>query len=322
MHSNTKSRAFTLIELLVVIAIIAILAAILFPVFAQAKLAAKKIQDLSNLKQLGLGALMYANDYDDFFPRADYKIPTRQTWAPLTYRELEGPYIKNGIDNYVWASADGVTPVPIADAGLYQSPGVPNNERYDYGVNQFVMPSAQTWNAWNYSGYPAFKDQQNNGDASVPYVAPVPSVSQSNLPGPAGTLMIVDQGVNTSPAFGDGSIVLQSGNYWWQGANAKIAGATIPPNWDGDYSSSSGDVFDGNLAGFGPFSSLPRFRFNLSANIVWSDGHAKAKHKGALSWCTDMFVAGGDVDPYSASGPYDDSYAFTAGNACAGYQPG
>ncbi|HEY3782283.1 MAG TPA: prepilin-type N-terminal cleavage/methylation domain-containing protein [Fimbriimonadaceae bacterium] len=56
---------FTLIELLVVIAIIAILAAILFPVFAQAKAAAKKTAALSNVKQITLGAIMYANDYDD-----------------------------------------------------------------------------------------------------------------------------------------------------------------------------------------------------------------------------------------------------------------
>jgi prepilin-type N-terminal cleavage/methylation domain-containing protein/prepilin-type processing-associated H-X9-DG protein len=59
------NRAFTLIELLVVIAIIAILAAILFPVFAQAKLAAKKTASISNLKQASLGIIMYNGDVDD-----------------------------------------------------------------------------------------------------------------------------------------------------------------------------------------------------------------------------------------------------------------
>jgi prepilin-type N-terminal cleavage/methylation domain-containing protein len=63
-----KSRAFTLIELLVVIAIIAILAAILFPVFAQAKFAAKKTAALSNAKQISLAAIMYTNDFDDNIP--------------------------------------------------------------------------------------------------------------------------------------------------------------------------------------------------------------------------------------------------------------
>jgi len=58
-------RAFTLIELLVVIAIIAILAAILFPVFAQAKESAKKTQWISSHKQIGLGLVMYAGDHDD-----------------------------------------------------------------------------------------------------------------------------------------------------------------------------------------------------------------------------------------------------------------
>jgi len=64
-------RAFTLIELLVVIAIIAILAAILFPVFAQAKVAAQKTADLSNQKQHATGTLLYSGDFDDtFFPQS------------------------------------------------------------------------------------------------------------------------------------------------------------------------------------------------------------------------------------------------------------
>lgn len=68
-------RAFTLIELLVVIAIIAILAAILFPVFAQAKLAAKKAVSLSNLKQVGLALFMYQGDYDDVYPQTSVQRP-------------------------------------------------------------------------------------------------------------------------------------------------------------------------------------------------------------------------------------------------------
>ena len=69
-------RAFTLIELLVVIAIIAILAAILFPVFAQAKESAKAIAALSNTKQMGTGVNIYLADSDDTFPLAFVQRPT------------------------------------------------------------------------------------------------------------------------------------------------------------------------------------------------------------------------------------------------------
>ena len=62
------NRAFTLVELLVVIAIIAVLAGLLFPVFARAKLAGKKTADLNNLKQLGTSVTLYAIDHHDTFP--------------------------------------------------------------------------------------------------------------------------------------------------------------------------------------------------------------------------------------------------------------
>jgi prepilin-type N-terminal cleavage/methylation domain-containing protein len=95
-----RKNAFSLIELLVVIAIIAILAAILFPVFAQAKLAAKKTATISNLKQIKTGILLYANDYDDNLPRTmDTSSGTPETiswWAVHNYQASLDPYIKNG----------------------------------------------------------------------------------------------------------------------------------------------------------------------------------------------------------------------------------
>lgn len=92
-----KKRAFTLIELLVVIAIIAILAAILFPVFAQAKMAAKATASISNEKQIALGALMYSADYDDIMPLAAAVTEPTGPWNQIKpWSLLMIPYIKSG----------------------------------------------------------------------------------------------------------------------------------------------------------------------------------------------------------------------------------
>jgi prepilin-type N-terminal cleavage/methylation domain-containing protein len=104
-------RGFTLIELLVVIAIIAILAAILFPVFAQAREAARKSSCQSNLKQLGNAFMMYVQDYDEIYPQSfvdgpPYGSPTLRAFAqalngaygPLTggtFGSVLQPYVKN-----------------------------------------------------------------------------------------------------------------------------------------------------------------------------------------------------------------------------------
>ncbi len=68
-----KKRGFTLIELLVVIAIIAILAAIIFPVFAKAREKARQTTCVNNLKQIGNGIMMYTQDYDEMFPFCFYE---------------------------------------------------------------------------------------------------------------------------------------------------------------------------------------------------------------------------------------------------------
>src|SRR5579871_4816989 len=90
-----KPSGFTLIELLVVIAIIAVLAAILFPVFAQAREKARQISCLSNLKQQGTATYMYVQDYDETFPLGIYLGSQNGMACGMTsYHEIV-PYQKN-----------------------------------------------------------------------------------------------------------------------------------------------------------------------------------------------------------------------------------
>src|SRR4029077_3041496 len=93
-RSRHRRPAFTLIELLVVIAIIAILAAILFPVFAQAREKARATTCGSNLRQLGTPTMLYAQDYDESYPMLESGGAAR-----LTVANLLDPYIKTNKKN-------------------------------------------------------------------------------------------------------------------------------------------------------------------------------------------------------------------------------
>jgi prepilin-type N-terminal cleavage/methylation domain-containing protein/prepilin-type processing-associated H-X9-DG protein len=119
---NAKS-GFTLIELLVVIAIIAILAAILFPVFARARENARKISCLSNMKQIGLGVMQYTQDYDERYPMRYYG-GSGATQEANTWRRVIFPYVKStqlfqcpsNSNNTILA--DDSTPANMTSAGL------------------------------------------------------------------------------------------------------------------------------------------------------------------------------------------------------------
>ena len=145
----SRTKGFTLIELLVVIAIIAILAAILFPVFARAREKARASACLSNLKQLGLGLMMYAQDYDETLPAVAFGAtdgrpawPWEQwpayaaySWAALFPGGL-APYVKN---NQIWAC-------PSATGGNWSSGwGIPEAGKIGYGYNEFIYNYLNGW---------------------------------------------------------------------------------------------------------------------------------------------------------------------------------
>ena len=94
-----RKRGFTLIELLVVIGIIAILAAILFPVFAQAREKARQATCLSNLKQIGTALMMYTQDYDEILPTQSVGSPGRTDAAVLSFADTTSPDWRV---NWIW----------------------------------------------------------------------------------------------------------------------------------------------------------------------------------------------------------------------------
>ncbi len=172
-------RAFTLIELLVVIAIIAILAAILFPVFAQAKAAAKKSVAISNQKQIALGMVMYAGDVDDVTPMAQ-SYGSFNTNLPI---ELS-PYIQKVKNAYGGDSGDIDTNTLWKDP---MDPGTivaPDNTR-KWAKQSFVPiywtagTDRQAWGTW----------VGNDAPATGAYI---PGRSMTMFPAPADTFILAE----------------------------------------------------------------------------------------------------------------------------------
>ncbi len=147
---------FTLIELLVVIAIIAVLAAILFPVFAQARAKARQTVCLLNMRQMGLGVLMYAQDYDETFPLAASATAT----GFLNWHDFVDPYVKT---KQIWVCPDS---------------DLPNKDIYGDLVCQYG------WNA-NYLNIGVVS-------ADIYTLNNAPGVTLAALSQPAHTLMLCD----------------------------------------------------------------------------------------------------------------------------------
>jgi prepilin-type N-terminal cleavage/methylation domain-containing protein/prepilin-type processing-associated H-X9-DG protein len=211
-----KTAAFTLIELLVVIAIIAILAAILFPVFARARENARRSSCMSNLKQIGLGAMMYVQDFDEKYPMGYY---SHTAATPLGWQALLAPYAKS-------------TQVFICPSSTVQpsDPGTGN-----YGANWLIYPNLE----WS-------------GDTVVS-MASIGSVASVYMIMDSGSHLLQPkpQSTATTPY---GSSVTAPTAFWYLPGTKKLveaAGGTSPtmaPAQQTDYAS-EGRHFDGiNMA--------------------------------------------------------------------------
>lgn len=283
MNLKNRRSGFTLIELLVVIAIIAILAAILFPVFAQAKAAAKKSVSISNFKQVGLGQMMYSNDYDDVFVLREIVdasgngIPPRQTWAPLTWREMTTPYIKNGTSSYNWVTTDGSNGL-FADKGIWESPV--RQATYSLMDMHTVLGTGSA----------------NLGDFTTTPRQYRP-MSQTSLKRVAETAMIIEKGYN--PVWQSSGRDFEV-NWWgWQSADG-----AWPPKLKGDSNVVEGD------ADVWPMYSNPRYRHSgKGTTVAWADGHASVVIKGRFNWCRSIHIEG--MDP-------GQEWIYDPGNPCSG----
>jgi len=132
-------HGFTLIELLVVIAIIAILAAILFPVFAKAKEKAKSTSCLSNMKQIGLACTMYLTDYDDCYPQTQLDYSGHYYAGYSWWPEMIQPYVKN------WQMLQCPSKTPTMVTSLITGETIPYLIADAYTINQNFGYRGDNW---------------------------------------------------------------------------------------------------------------------------------------------------------------------------------
>lgn len=178
-----KSPAFTLIELLVVIAIIAILAAILFPVFAQAREKARQTSCLSNLKQIGLATLMYVQDYDETLPHTELGVDVDDDHE-YYWGDMLQPYIKSW-QLLTCPSAQ----VAITFKSVPPSPAAYSQQfNYNYGINDIIA-----------------SDCTSSDDPACRHIG-VAGQALAAITYPADTILIADSlPTTTDTADGDGT---------------------------------------------------------------------------------------------------------------------
>lgn len=211
---DTSAKGFTLIELLVVIAIISILAAILFPVFARARENARRASCQSNLRQIGMGVMMYVQDHDD-------RLPMQFLSNPVSV--AAGPPPGGWVDNYNAAS----------HRWWWQNMIYP----YVKSLQVFVCPS--TPYRFNTPGLPEeavllFKYAANNGVIRNPSAYPAePTLALAAFAAPASTYLLMDAGdggIARTYAVTPNPSAWSTGEYL-PGACAFTAPVTEPPSY-------------------------------------------------------------------------------------------
>ncbi len=275
-------KGFTLIELLVVIAIIAILAAILFPVFAQAKEAAKKAADISNQKQLLTSTFMYMSDVDDVFPllrvgpSAFMPSPVTRPQVPSGHIILE-PYIKN---RNIWAAPnDSIGRCDNSTTGISDSDtGGKVSYVFSYnGQQNIVNTSAALPFAWGIAGWLA-----TNADGSVPATGTVrtASLSQSQVGATASTIWLMPSYISWSYYYGLMQHRADQRAYAFAGTEGLSGGLETWPkttNAAGAWCAAS----------FGDKMSIGSY--STTSNWGFADGHAKSMKRNQImdrSWMT------------------------------------